>query len=349
MLVAGLAWWAVYELVRPQPRFRFLLPPGARIADARWLGSGCVLRIRTADSRADQLNIYDFNTNLFINPPQHFNKSHIEKLFDAKTVRSLGQYIIEQCSSSTFQVHNTADGTLVKHQFPESATLYLTEDGNTLFESTTLPLAPWAALSPAPFSAVPAALLMNCDAQRLCSYEIGFQLVQVRQLPSLAVIGRYVLPPNTQAYTLNFSANGKYLLHGFNQRGIDYVLTKSGRFSSPELTLPTPLAIPDTLRIWKTLSWMFPEDIGIIRRWTREVNLDANDKLQSKLWANNDLTGIWSDLGTDAAVYNASTGQKLYTTTFEKAGKPVQYRCISLEQDLAFISRGRADRCGHTR
>jgi len=304
ILIAGLAWWAVYELVRPQPRFRFLLPQGSMVAEARWLGSWCAMRLldrRPTSDLEDRTILFDFNTNRFINPPKQLNKSTIEKLFDTASVRSLDHYIIQHgsLSPSTLQIYHTIAGTFVEHRFPESATLQLSEDNTTLFESTTLPLAPWAALSPAPFSAVPAALLMSCDAQRLCNYQIGFQLVQVRQLPSLTVTALYALPPHIQVYMLNVSGDGKHLLHGSSMLLPHYLQTKDGAETSP----------------------------------------DIPGKPQGEFKVDNALSHIWADEGGDVDVYNAHTGKKLYSTTFEKSGKPVLSRCISLQQDWAFVSR----------
>ncbi|HQR08998.1 MAG TPA: hypothetical protein PLN21_19405 [Gemmatales bacterium] len=349
MLTAFVAWWAVHELVRPQPCLRFTMPAGVRVQQARELGPWLILQ--TFDQRhqshhrqeGDRLLIFDFAKQCFIDCPEQVKPTGDERWFDKEQIRANGPSIIVKEKPGMIKVFDTANGTLTKRVFPDRATVQLSEDGSTLFESNILPLAPWAALSPAPLSGLSTALLMSCDAQRLAPYEIGFQLVQVRQIPSFAITSRYALPPHAEIYNLNLSADGKYLLHGFGQSLADYLpKVFDGNLTDqqvpPVITRPIPRDIPDNLRLLRTLRWMFPESLEALREWTRVLmNHDRYDRLTDELWVRTDLTGVWPDLGSKCDIYDAHTGKRLHTVQMTKDDNSIYYRCLKIEQDWAFI------------
>ncbi|MFT3881691.1 MAG: hypothetical protein QM703_18760 [Gemmatales bacterium] len=141
LLMAFIAWWAVHELVRPQPCLRFTMPAGGTVPQARGLGPWLVIQINERTHReSDQLLFFDFTQQRFMDPPKEVNPSRQERWFYKEHIRANGTSIIALEKPGTIKVFDTIHSTLTKRIFPDRATLYLSEDGSTLLESTTLPL-----------------------------------------------------------------------------------------------------------------------------------------------------------------------------------------------------------------
>ncbi len=344
LMLAAVAWFGVRELVAPRPLERIRLDSSSTIKQVLRVGSWCLLE-EPVHSSLDKLQILDLAKGTLTDQDTRFGSFH----FDVGLVnhlKSSGQrYVLKYEGCSKLQIVDTETGSMARIAFPETTTLIVREEGDTLLEATPLPLAPLTALSPAPWSAISTSFLMSYDAQRLYQQAIGPELVQVRHIPDMKVLARYALPATVSLKHLRVTADGRYLLRAF---GAD----------RPPLTAPTAtmenqerrmarLVVPRTLFGWKKLPWLFRVRFDQFAKRAQEKVTSVSDHKSKEEggftidldWMDIDLSNVWPDLDSRYEVYDALTGQLRYSRNMEHKGKEACTWCDRMLGSWAMFSR----------